>query len=107
MSGGSADALGRERRVVVQRLALLVEVVAEVRGERLDGLAHLLLGLLRPVAAVDLLAQLLVLGVQAFGQAEQELGHALDVQAVEEAVGGGEDLHRLVLDRAAARARAG
>ncbi len=59
----------------------------------------LLLGLLRPVAARDLRAQLAVLGVGALGQPAQELGDPLDVQAVEEAVGGGVDLDRLVLDR--------
>ena len=60
---------------------------------------HGLLRLIRPVAAGDLLAHVGVLGVHPFGQLGEELGHALDVQAVEEAVGRGVDLHDLVLDR--------
>src|ERR1700722_4204085 len=89
----------RARSLVLQRLALLVEVVAEVLSEGINSGVNGFLGLLRPVAAGDLVTHVWVLGVHAFDQGEQELGHALDVQAVQEAVGGGEDLDRLVLDR--------
>ena len=59
--------------VVVERLALLVEVVAEVVGELRDRLVDRLLGLVGPVAAGDLLEQVVVLGVHALGQALEEL----------------------------------
>src|SRR6185312_673809 len=55
--GGALDSLvAAQRRLVLQRLALLVEVVAEVGGERLDGVVHGLLRVVRPVATGDLLA---------------------------------------------------
>ena len=56
------------RGLLLGGFALLVEVVAEVLGEGLDDLVHVCLRLLRPVAAADLLACLLSLRVQAFGQ---------------------------------------
>src|SRR6478609_9860479 len=64
--GGPAYPLGRssllQRRILVERLPLLVEFVAEVRRERLDRVVQALLGLIRPVAARDLRAQVGVLG---------------------------------------------
>src|SRR5689334_15216165 len=54
-----ADALLLARRLVavLERMALLVEVVAEVVGEVAHALAHGLLRLLRPVALADLAEQ--------------------------------------------------
>ncbi len=98
VGGGLCRTRGRGR-VGVERLALLVEVVAEVLRERLDGVVNRLLRLLRPVAPGDLLEHGAVLGVHPFGQLEQELGDALDVDAIQEAVRGRIDLHDLVLDR--------
>src|SRR4029077_10615831 len=82
--GAALDGLG-----LLEGLALLVEVVSEVGGELLEEVVYGLLGVLRPVAAGDLGARIAELRVGAFGQLGQELGHAIDVDAVQEAVRGG------------------
>src|SRR4051812_13833244 len=64
--GTRLDAVGLALR---QRLALLVEVVAEVVGERGDQVAQRLLGLVGPVASADLVEQLGVLGAHALREA--------------------------------------
>src|SRR5262249_27902174 len=89
-------ALGRARTLelfaILERLPLLVEVVAEVLRVGLYRLAQLLLELLRPLPAGDPGAQLVVRGVPPCGGAAQEAGPALAPQPAQEAVGGGKDL---------------
>ena len=60
---------------------------------------QVLLKLLRPLALFDSLAHISVLGVHAFGQLGEKLADALQLDAVEEAFGRGEDLHHLVGER--------
>src|SRR4051812_38817672 len=91
--------LGALRAALVGRLALLVEVVAEVVGELLDERLELLDGAVVPVALPDLVEQVGDLRVAALQQRVEVLGDPVDVDAVEVAVGGREDLQHLVLDR--------
>src|SRR5437870_9390603 len=63
-----ARGLGDRRRLLIERVAFLVEVVAEVRREGADRAVHLLLHVIGPLAGGDALAELAVLGVDAFGQ---------------------------------------
>src|SRR5258705_10477375 len=76
----------RPTDLVGQRLALLVEVVAEVVGEAGDGVAQRLLDLVGPFAVADLLEQVWRLGVQALGQLARELGHPADGDALAQPV---------------------
>src|SRR5947208_4574080 len=84
--------------VLLQRLALLVEVVAEIGRIVGDQRVHGLLGLVRPVAAADLLQELAGLRARTLGQTSEELGNPIDRDAVEVAAHPGEDLDDLVLD---------
>src|SRR5437588_824432 len=99
VSSGSREASAPAGRLgLLQRLALVVEAVAEVLRVGLHSLLNRLLGLLRPVACGDLLEQLAVLGAHPLDQTLEELRSALDLDAVEEAVRRGVDLHGLILD---------
>src|SRR4051812_40777814 len=84
---------------LLHRLAVLVEVAAEVVGELLDELLDLLDRGVLPVALADLLEQVADLGVRPLAQRVEVLGDAVDVDAVQVAVGRGVDLDDLVLGR--------
>src|SRR4051794_8015572 len=91
--------VARPALVLVHRQALLVEVVAEVLGEALDGVVELALDVVFPLAGGEPLEEVLMLGMEPLRHPLEELVHALDLDAVEIAVGGGVDLHHLILDR--------
>src|SRR5450755_1813271 len=59
---------------VVDRMALLVEIEAEVLGEALDRRLDRPLGLLAPIPAGDLLQQLRLVGAHRLGQVGEEPG---------------------------------
>src|SRR5215207_5824267 len=82
--------------LLVDRLALLVEVVAEVVGELGDDLLQPVLRLVGPVAVADLLEQLGVLRPHAPDELLVELGHAILGHAVQVAVGRGVDDRHLL-----------
>src|ERR1700722_5077688 len=84
---------------LLERMALLIEVVAEVLGELLDRRVDGLLGLVGPVAAGDRLQHLGLVPAHVAGQACQEPVDLVDDDPVEEAVRGRVDLHDLVLGR--------
>src|SRR5579863_151289 len=90
---------GDDLDAFLQRVALFVEVVAEVLGVLLDGLVDLLDGVIGPVAALDLLEQLGVAGLDGVRQAREEVLDAVGVDAIDVPVGGRVDLHDLLLDR--------
>ncbi len=96
-----AGAHGRAaRRRAVERLALLVEVVAEVLGELGDDLLDTPPGSRRTSRRPrSSSSRSLCLGVQALGQRRRGTRGRGRRDAVEEAVGGGVDLDDLVLDR--------
>src|SRR5579875_2453865 len=91
-------ALGRHR-LLLDRVALLVEVVAEVLGEPLDRPLELLLDLIGPLAGGDPPQHLRLGAAHRVHQLAQEALDLLDHDPVEVAVRGGEDLHHLLLDR--------
>src|SRR6185437_9863467 len=76
---------------LLDRVALLVEVVPEVLGVGVDGLVERRLGLIGPIAAGDLLEQLGLVAAQRVGQAAEELLHLVHDDAVQVAIGGGVD----------------
>src|SRR5258708_7247017 len=84
---------------LLERLTFLVEVWPEVIERLGDRLAEGPLELVVPLAGVEPLDRVLVLGVQALQQELEELAHALDLDAVEEAPGAGVDRCDLVGDR--------
>src|SRR4051794_14766725 len=90
------DAVGL---ALVHRLAVLVEVAAEVVGELLDEALDLVDRRVLPVAAADRLEHVGDLRVRALAQRREVLGDAVDVDAVEVALGRGVDLQDLVLRR--------
>src|SRR4051812_13439823 len=77
-----AALLVADRVLLGERVALLVEVVAEVVGELLDRVAQRLLGPVGPVAGAHLVQRVGGVGVQALDQLLVELGHAVDADAV-------------------------
>ena len=86
------------RLALLERVALLVEVGPEVVDRLGDRRAELLLGRVVPVAAGDLLEQLLLLRVQPLEQLLEEVLDALGLDPVEVAAGAGVDRRHLVLD---------
>src|SRR5688572_15053830 len=107
-SGGRRLLLARSLAVAVaalaallvgQRLALLVEVVAEVLGELGDRVVELVLDVVGPVAVGDRLQRVRDLGVQALDERAVVLLDAPDVDAVDVAVRRGVHDRDLVLGR--------
>src|SRR3954469_11722918 len=89
--------LGPVGLAAVLRLAVLVEVVAEVVGELLHEALDLLDRRILPVAVADRLEHVGDLRVRALGQRREVLRDAIDVDAVQVPVGRGVDLQDLVL----------
>ena len=87
------------RLALLERLALLVEVGAEVVDHLGDRLAERLLVLVGELAVVDPAHQLPLLGLQPPEQVGEELLHALDLDPVEVAAGAGVDRGDLLADR--------
>src|SRR3954468_13933533 len=90
------DAVGL---ALLDRLALLVEVVAEVVGEARHRPVEGFDGLVGPVPAGDLLQEVGVLGAGLLGETVEELRDLVHGDSVQVAVGGRKDLDHLVLDR--------
>src|SRR5688500_18720690 len=86
------------RLALLERVALLVEVGAEVVDRLGDRLAERLLHRVVPVAPGDLLEALLLLGVKPLDQVLQEVLDALGLDPVEVAARAGVDGRHLVLE---------
>ena len=86
MGAGADDAVG----VAFDGETFFVEVRAEVVDRFAERLAQTVLHLVRPLAGVDLAQQVGLLGVEALERELEELLHAVDLDAVEEAGGSGE-----------------
>src|SRR5262249_17400314 len=83
---------------LLERMALLVEVKPEALGELLDGSVELSLDLVAPLPTGDLLEELGLVATHVVGDPGEEPLDLVDRDPVEVAVGGGEDLHDLLLN---------